>query len=69
MPRVLVTDDNGMPVWTERVTAADFESEHFRGCLRERLSWAVADAQMVPDDLRHPRIGRSTRKAAPAPAA
>jgi hypothetical protein len=44
MPRVLVTDDNGAVAWNERVTAADFETEHFRRQLSTRLSWAVADA-------------------------
>jgi hypothetical protein len=44
MPRVLVIDDSGTVVWSERVTPADFETDHFRRCLIERLSWAVADA-------------------------
>jgi hypothetical protein len=45
MPRVLVFDDNGAPTLTERVTAADFDAEHFRRCLCERLRWAVSDAE------------------------
>jgi hypothetical protein len=45
MPRVLVTDeDRTVVAWDERVTLADFETEHFRRQLTERLSWAVADA-------------------------
>jgi hypothetical protein len=44
MPRVLVTDDNGTMALDERVTAADFETEHFRCQLSDRLAWAVADA-------------------------
>lgn len=45
MPRVLVTDDDGSVEWDERVTLIDFETEHFRDALGERLSWAVADAE------------------------
>lgn len=46
MPRVLVTNDNKTVVtWDERVTTVDFEAEHFRRQLSERLSWALADAE------------------------
>lgn len=44
MPRVLVTDDSGETAWDERVTDADFDSDHFRAQFSDRLSWAVADA-------------------------
>jgi hypothetical protein len=44
MPRVTVTADDGTFTLSERVTPADFDSAHFRRCLCERLSWAVADA-------------------------
>lgn len=44
MPRVVVTDDNGRMAWDERVTNADFDSDHFRTQFTERLSWAVSDA-------------------------
>jgi len=27
------------------VTAPDFETEHFRRCLAERVAWAVGDAE------------------------
>jgi|GEM_PF-5185248 len=45
MARVLVRDDSGATTWTERVSSADFDTEHFRRCLAERLWWAVADAE------------------------
>ena len=45
MPRVLVLNDQGELAWCERVQAADFETEHFRDCLNERLRWAVSDAE------------------------
>lgn len=45
MPRVLVIDDDGRLTWAERVQGDDFESEHFRRCLSDRLRWAVADAE------------------------
>ena len=45
MPRVLVTRDDGEIYWNESVKAADFDAEHFRSCLADRLGWAVADAE------------------------
>jgi hypothetical protein len=45
MPRVLVTSDDGDMVWNERVNQSDFEGEHFRRCLVDRIGWAVADAE------------------------
>ena len=69
MPRVLVTDDYGTVEWDERVTVVDFETEHFRGQLSERLSWAVADAEthrpsdtQLPDEDRPPRPARRGRQ-------
>lgn len=48
MPQIIVTADVGDAVmFTERVTAADFESAHFRGQLAQRLGWAVEDAHAV----------------------
>jgi hypothetical protein len=44
MPRVMVTTDEGEMIWNEGVNASDFEVEHFRRCLMDRLGWAVADA-------------------------
>ena len=45
MPRVLVINDEGGLTWCERVRATDFEAEHFRRCLSDRLHWAVNDAE------------------------
>ena len=45
MPRVLVTNDDGDVFWSESVQARDFKTNHFRGCLADRLGWAVADAE------------------------
>ena len=50
MPQIIVTADravDGMdaPVMLrERVNLSDFESDHFRAQLAERLGWAVEDA-------------------------
>ena len=46
MPYVLVTTDDAEPrvLHRERVTPADFETEHFRRCLADRLRWAAEDA-------------------------
>lgn len=44
MPHVVVINEHGNQSWIERVTPADFETEHFRRCLCERLQWAVNDA-------------------------
>jgi hypothetical protein len=47
MPRIIVTSDNseGRVLHSERVTPSDFETEHFRTQLAERVAWAVADAE------------------------
>jgi hypothetical protein len=45
MPRVLVISDDGDMVWNERVNQSDFEGEHLRRCLADRVRWAVADAE------------------------
>ena len=44
MPRVLITTDEGDVTLDERLQAHDFESEHFRRCLADRLAWATEDA-------------------------
>ena len=55
MPHIIVTaqsgnDSDGRAVmFTERVTASDFESTHFQSQLVERIGWAVGDAQVVED--------------------
>jgi len=45
MPMLQVQADDGTVIWRERVTAPDFETEHFRRCLAERVAWAVGDAE------------------------
>jgi hypothetical protein len=45
MARVIVISDDGEMVWNEGVKALDFEAEHFRHCLVDRLEWAVRDAE------------------------
>jgi hypothetical protein len=53
MPQIIVTADRasdhgeGAVMWRERITAADFESNHFQAQLVERLGWAVVDADEV----------------------
>jgi hypothetical protein len=50
MPQIIVTANRadqqgeGHVMLTERVSAADFESEHFAARLVQRLGWAVTDA-------------------------
>jgi hypothetical protein len=45
MPRVIVITDKGEMIWNEAVKASDFEGEHFRRALVDRVGWAVADAE------------------------
>jgi hypothetical protein len=53
MPQIIVTaneptEGNEQPVLLrERVSAEDFESDHFQAQLVQRLGWAVADAVEV----------------------
>ena len=53
MPQIIVTSDHGAAfgegavMFRERVTMADFESDHFAMQLVERLGWAVGDADEV----------------------
>jgi hypothetical protein len=53
MPQIIVTADHGAAfgegavMLRERVSVADFESEHFATQLVERLGWAVGDADEV----------------------
>ena len=46
MPRIIISteNDHGAVMHTEWVTPADFQTEHFRRQLAERLAWAVEDA-------------------------
>jgi hypothetical protein len=56
VPQIIVTADRGAAfgegavTLRERVTATDFESEHFANQLVERLGWAVGDAHEVERD-------------------
>jgi hypothetical protein len=72
MPRILVTSDDtgGRVLHSERVTPADFETEHFRAQLAERVAWAVEDAQREPASVAEaaPAPGADTAAATRAPA-
>lgn len=70
MPQIIVTADRGAAfgegavMLRERVSVADFESQHFATQLVERLGWAVEDAdraEQVPD-LRDRRRGARDRR-------
>jgi hypothetical protein len=56
VPQVIVTADRsndrgeGAVMLRERVSPADFESNHFQTQLVERLGWAVSDAKEVEQD-------------------
>jgi hypothetical protein len=49
MPHIIVTadDSSGRVLHSERVTPSDFETEHFRTQLAERVAWAVEDAELA----------------------
>ena len=49
MPRIIVESDDSVRevVFWERVGAEDFDADHFRHCLCDRIAWAVADAEEV----------------------
>ena len=57
MPRIIVEADNREHevVFWERVGAEDFDAEHFRRCLADRIGWAVSDAERAEDAPRHER--------------
>ena len=76
MPRIIVTADDqaGRVLHSERVTPADFETEHFRAQLAERVAWAVEDADREPstaaaEPVQDPAAGNGARTPAPAHAA
>src|SRR5437763_12504984 len=52
MPRIIVEADDSARevVFWERVGAEDFDADHFRNCLCDRLAWAVADAESAGDE-------------------
>ena len=66
MPQIIVTGDKsaegGEPpiLLQERVSASDFESDHFATQLVERLGWAVGDAE---DATRRSRLKSEQRRA------
>jgi hypothetical protein len=45
MPRLVVIGDDQQVYWDEAITASNFEAEHFRCCLADRIGWAVTDAE------------------------
>ena len=47
MPRIIITadDSEARVLHSERVTPSDFETDHFRAQLAERVAWAVEDAE------------------------
>jgi hypothetical protein len=47
MPYIILVSDgeDGSMTLCERVGSADFEAEHFRRCLADRLAWAAQDAE------------------------
>lgn len=51
MPRIIVqTQPAAQPIeltLSERIVAANLDSEHYRGQLIERLRWATADAEAL----------------------
>jgi hypothetical protein len=59
MPRIIVMANNPSEggertvMFTERVTVSDFESNHFRTQLVDRLGWAVGDAHAVEQGRQH----------------
>jgi hypothetical protein len=60
MPQIIVTADHtdhtgdDAVMWRERITPADFESDHFQAQLVERLGWAVVDADEADQKVTQP---------------
>jgi hypothetical protein len=50
--KVMAGESRDSIMLSERVTVDDFESEHFRTQLVERLAWAVGDADAVEQAVR-----------------
>jgi hypothetical protein len=67
MPRIIVMADetDGRITYTERVSPEDFETEHFRSQLAERVAWAVDDAVEV--DPRFRQRAEPRRRGLPGP--
>lgn len=72
MPRIIVTadDPSRRVMHSERVTREDFQTEHFRVQLAERVAWAVEDAQLEVATGEADRLPREadSEAATPAPA-
>jgi hypothetical protein len=72
MPRIIVTadDSGGRVLHSERVSPSDFETEHFRAQLAERVAWAVEDAEREPasagEDPPAEPVGSAAEMRAPA---
>jgi hypothetical protein len=50
MPRIIVQandDDRPEVIFSERIVAANLESDHYASQLLERLSWATSDAEAL----------------------
>ena len=78
MPQIIVTADRGAAfgdgavTFRERVTVADFESDHFGRQLVERLGWAVGDAYEAerveePAEPTYDPVEPAERVSAPSP--
>ena len=73
MPQIIVTADRGAAfgqgavTHRERVSVADFESEHFASQLVERLGWAVGDADEV-ERVAEPMTDPAEPLSVPSPA-
>jgi hypothetical protein len=70
MPRIIITadDSSARVVLSERVTPADFQTEHFRAQLAERVAWAVEDAEIQPSIPAEARSAQAADSAAATPA-
>ena len=71
MPRIIVTTDDrsGRVLHSERVTAPDFDTEHFRAQLAERVAWAVTDAASAEVKVPEPAAEPAAATSAPVHAA
>jgi hypothetical protein len=52
MPRIIIQvsrppSEHGRVTFSERVTAANLDSEHYTQHLIERIAWAIADAEEI----------------------
>jgi hypothetical protein len=68
MPRIIVTadDSSGRVLHSERVTPSDFDTDHFRTQLAQRVAWAVEDAELATgaEPAQAPAVeGEATRPA------